>query len=211
MNEEEKEALTAIYSEEEVQFGDSSVTLTLPGVRLCFRASGVLDVHSSALSHEHKRQLEEMWQSTEDDPQVFAVALAAQQMLECETELAEEEEMADPTQLERRLYLFHHIYSERKKEKILREAKELRIGGYLLTGKPGIAWLEGEPEALREWNRVIRALSWQCMTLKVEQTGVSSRSYAPEKGLTQATELAEVLRDEVARSLYLQAFGSGGE
>lgn len=60
----------------------------------------------------------------------------------------------------------HHIYNKRKREAILSNAKELKLNGFSLPGKPGIVCIEGEESNCKEWWRIIKGMTWQKIMLK---------------------------------------------
>jgi acylphosphatase len=64
---------------------------------------------------------------------------------------------------------FHHIYSEHKRDSIFDVAKENDLSGVVMPGKPGMIVVEGLQENVNDFVTRIRKLSWQKMSVKVEQ------------------------------------------
>ena len=71
---------------------------------------------------------------------------------------------------------FHHVYSRHKIRAIVSWVEELRLGGFLLTGKPGALGVEGEEESVKELVERVRRLPWQKMQSKVRNTSVHPAS-----------------------------------
>lgn len=66
-----------------------------------------------------------------------------------------------------RLWVYsHHIYNKKKREKIVKKAKELNLTGFCLPGKPGIVCIEGETKDCEDWWREIKCLNWQKLVIQ---------------------------------------------
>lgn len=71
-----------------------------------------------------------------------------------------------------RLWIYsHHIKSKRKRATIIENARDLQLTGFSLTGKPGIICVEGWQEDTQEFLRIIKAMHWQRIQLRWEETG----------------------------------------
>lgn len=61
-----------------------------------------------------------------------------------------------------RYWIFsHHIYNKRKREDIVKKAKDLKLTGFSLPGKPGIVCIEGSDSDCNEWWKDIKSMSWK--------------------------------------------------
>lgn len=61
-----------------------------------------------------------------------------------------------------RYWIFsHHIYNKRKREDIVKKAKDLKLTGFSLPGKPGVICIEGMDSDCNEWWRDIKSMSWK--------------------------------------------------
>ncbi|KAI9294419.1 hypothetical protein K502DRAFT_259639 [Neoconidiobolus thromboides FSU 785] len=68
-------------------------------------------------------------------------------------------------------FQMHHIYSEKKKEKILKLAKRLNITGIYKFGKPGrlILFEPEEDKNLSIFEKEIKSLNWQTCTVTLRR------------------------------------------
>lgn len=64
----------------------------------------------------------------------------------------------------------HHIYNKRKREDIVKKARELKLTGFSLPGKPGIICVEGHQSDCHNWWKDIKTMSWQKITLRQIET-----------------------------------------
>lgn len=61
-----------------------------------------------------------------------------------------------------RLWIYsHHIYNKKKREEIVKKARELNITGFCLPGKPGIVCIEGTDINCNDWWRDIKSMTWK--------------------------------------------------
>lgn len=66
-----------------------------------------------------------------------------------------------------RLWIFsHHIYNKKKREDLMKKAKELKLTGFCLPGKPGVICIEGEFDACQDWWRDIRSMTWKKIMIR---------------------------------------------
>lgn len=69
-----------------------------------------------------------------------------------------------------RLWIYsHHIYAKSKREFLLSTTRSLGLTGFALAGKPGIICVEGLSENCRLFWEQCRKLSWQKITLRLEE------------------------------------------
>ncbi|XP_053599699.1 RWD domain-containing protein 2A [Plodia interpunctella] len=70
-----------------------------------------------------------------------------------------------------RLWIYsHHIYNKKKRDEILKTAKELKLTGFCLPGKPGIICVEGLDVECHEWWRNIKSMSWKKIMIRNTET-----------------------------------------
>lgn len=78
-----------------------------------------------------------------------------------------------------RLWIYsHHIKSKRKRASIIENARRLQLTGFSLPGKPGIICVEGHQSDTQEFWRIIKAMHWQRIQLRLEETGESIEELA---------------------------------
>ncbi|XP_049865666.1 RWD domain-containing protein 2B [Pectinophora gossypiella] len=66
-----------------------------------------------------------------------------------------------------RLWIYsHHIYNKRKREEIVKLAKELHLTGFCLPGKPGIVCIEGTSADCKEWWKDIKSMCWKKIIIR---------------------------------------------
>ncbi|KAH9640976.1 hypothetical protein HF086_015072 [Spodoptera exigua] len=66
-----------------------------------------------------------------------------------------------------RLWIYsHHIYNKKKREEIVKKARELKLTGFLLAGKPGIVCVEGHHSDCKEWWKDIKSMTWKKIMIR---------------------------------------------
>ncbi|KAM3968001.1 RWD domain-containing protein 2A [Aphomia sociella] len=60
----------------------------------------------------------------------------------------------------------HHIYNKKKREEIVKKARELKLTGFSLPGKPGIICIEGPDADCKEWWKDIKSMSWKKIMIR---------------------------------------------
>lgn len=67
-----------------------------------------------------------------------------------------------------RLWIYsHHLKSTKKRQDIMKLAKELDLTGFSKPGKPGIICIEGRKEDTQEFWKCIRQWAWQRITIRL--------------------------------------------
>lgn len=70
-----------------------------------------------------------------------------------------------------RLYIYsHHIYNKRKRDEIESRAKDLKLTGFCLPGKPGIICIEGPDSDCKEWWSIIKSMTWKKIGIKTSES-----------------------------------------
>ncbi|XP_045492699.1 RWD domain-containing protein 2A [Colias croceus] len=77
-----------------------------------------------------------------------------------------------------RYWIFsHHIYNKKKREEIVKLARELKLTGFCLSGKPGIICIEGSENDCKEWWKVIKSMNWKKIVVrKIELFDISQQT-----------------------------------
>lgn len=75
-----------------------------------------------------------------------------------------------PDKLERLWIYSHHIKNKRKRAYIIERAGDRQLTGFVLPGKPGIICVEGYQRDTQEFWRAIKAMHWQRIQLRLEET-----------------------------------------
>ena len=73
-----------------------------------------------------------------------------------------------PSLFGRRMLWFHHIKSPEKRKEIVRTRAQLR--GFNKPGFPGVIVVEGRDDECKSFVEGLRALRWQAMDVRWEQT-----------------------------------------
>lgn len=55
----------------------------------------------------------------------------------------------------------HHIYNKKKRDDIIKKAKELKLNGFCVPGKPGVICVEGMDNDCNLWWKDIKSMSWK--------------------------------------------------
>ena len=63
----------------------------------------------------------------------------------------------------------HHVYSKYKRRNIVNWAREYKLTGFLMAGKPGVIYVEGILKNIEEYCVKVRGLNWKKMTCKVKE------------------------------------------
>lgn len=74
-----------------------------------------------------------------------------------------------PEKFERLWIYSHHIKSKRKRSAIIENARDLQLTGFSLPGKPGIICVEGYQKDTQEFWRLLKAMHWQRIQVRVEE------------------------------------------
>lgn len=66
-----------------------------------------------------------------------------------------------------RLWIYsHHIYNKKKRDEIMKKAKELNLTGFCLPGKPGFICIEGLDNNCNEWWKDIKSMTWKRIVIR---------------------------------------------
>ncbi|CAG9791964.1 unnamed protein product [Diatraea saccharalis] len=66
-----------------------------------------------------------------------------------------------------RLWIYsHHIYNKKKRDEIVKKAKELKLTGFCVPGKPGIVCIEGMDFNCNEWWKDIKSMNWKKIAVR---------------------------------------------
>lgn len=70
-----------------------------------------------------------------------------------------------------RLWIYsHHIYNKKKREEIVKLAREYSLTGFCLPGKPGVVCLEGPEQYCKEWWKIIKSMCWKKIVIRKTET-----------------------------------------
>lgn len=70
-----------------------------------------------------------------------------------------------------RIWIYsHHIYNKKKREEIVKIAKEYNLTGFSLPGKPGIVCIEGPEYYCMEWWKIIKSMNWKKIVIRKTET-----------------------------------------
>ncbi|XP_030388006.1 RWD domain-containing protein 2A [Scaptodrosophila lebanonensis] len=167
---------------------DYSVRLTMPGNKHVavgielphlypLLQCPIVSVNSPLLSKANeqlfKSQLDQyISEQQTEEPYVYQLLIWVQDQIVGLQEKADssvEELVDEPVTSTRdfeRLWIYsHHIKSSAKRQKILKEARQLLLSGFSRPGKPGIICVEGDREDVQQFWQSIKAMRWQKITI----------------------------------------------
>ncbi|XP_045459356.1 RWD domain-containing protein 2B [Melitaea cinxia] len=103
-----------------------------------------------------------------------------------------------------RLWVYsHHIYNKKKREDIVKMAKENNLTGFCLMGKPGVICVEGIGCDCQEWWKIIKSMNWKKIVIrKTENFKLSERNT-----VQKFKNFQEIYHDMSSFSKYLDSFG----
>ncbi|XP_050342138.1 RWD domain-containing protein 2B [Nymphalis io] len=103
-----------------------------------------------------------------------------------------------------RLWIYsHHIYNKKKREEIVKMAREYKLTGFCLSGKPGVICVEGLECDCQEWWKIIKSMSWKKIVIRKTETFDIT-----EKNMVQKFKNFEEMHVDMSSfSKYLEAFG----
>lgn len=83
-----------------------------------------------------------------------------------------------------RVWLYmHHIYSKTKRKHILDWAKESKLTGFSLPGKPGVICIEGDSADTEDYFSRLRRLNWKKITCRHKEENIEQRKFEDFKEL----------------------------
>lgn len=109
----------------------------------------------------------------QDDEEVRKVLLNT--MTTATTTNQRPEKEPEKLHLERLWIYSHHIRSKRKLETVIENARVLQLSGFTLLGKPGIICVEGYQRDTQEFWRIVKAMHWQRIQLRLEEVVEETR------------------------------------
>ncbi|XP_038213131.1 RWD domain-containing protein 2A [Zerene cesonia] len=120
---------------------------------------GAMDFIKSTHNHEACIYSIVAW-IQENIEQFTEVEKNSQELIDENTKYTEEVKFA-------RYWIFsHHIYNKKKREEIVKLARELKLTGFCLSGKPGIICIEGSENDCKEWWKVIKSMNWKKIVVR---------------------------------------------
>ncbi|CAH2091958.1 unnamed protein product [Euphydryas editha] len=103
-----------------------------------------------------------------------------------------------------RLWVYsHHIYNKKKREEIVKMAKEYSLTGFCLSGKPGVICVEGIENDCQEWWKIIKSMNWKKIVIRKTENFKLSEKNTVQK----FHNFEEIHSDMSSFSKYLDAFG----
>lgn len=107
----------------------------------------------------------------------------------------------------------HHLLATSKRRDILSWSRELDLCGYSRPGYPGAVFAEGDEDAVDDFVQRLKALRWQALQVRAEETG-ETRLLAGlargggASGVEEVEGLGEIVealrkRDEACAKLFL--------
>ncbi|KFB50076.1 AGAP011898-PA-like protein [Anopheles sinensis] len=148
-------------------------------------------VRSAAIQRDQERMLTERIEQyiseeviERDEPYVYQVTCWIQESLEELLRTTTEKRDTEPngsskgksftekeaTVFERLWIYSHHLKSKNKRQKIIKTARDLDLTGFSRPGKPAIICVEGNQHDTQEFWRIIKALKWQKIQIKLNET-----------------------------------------
>lgn len=94
--------------------------------------------------------------------------------------------------MERLWIVSHHIKSKTKRHDIVKNAKDLNLTGFLLSGKPGFICVEGCEYDTHKFWKLLRQMKWQRISVKKSETETRN-SFADTKDFRLFTNFRELL------------------
>jgi hypothetical protein len=119
-----------------------------------------------------------------------------------------------------RLWIYsHHIYSKFKRRDIIDWAEELKLTGFSLPGKPGVACVEGYSRPVDEYWHRLRRLNWKRLMVKEkEETDIGNDDLSKHRKFANFEEKVFDVRGGKGREYhmdlgkfyeFLESHGSG--
>lgn len=117
-----------------------------------------------------------------------------------------------------RIWIYsHHIYNKKKREEIIKKAKDLGITGFSLPGKPGVICIEGDNSSCMQWWKIIKSMAWKKIIIRktetfqiVEANSVRRFSNFIELSLNMG-DFSKYMNDLGFSSIFNEFFGLGNE
>ncbi|XP_030033559.2 RWD domain-containing protein 2A [Manduca sexta] len=124
-----------------------------------------------------------------------------------------------------RMWIFsHHIYNKKKREEIVKKAKDYKLSGFCLPGKPGVICIEGEDSSCQQWWRDIKAMSWKKIVVRKTESLVIFDKEKIFSGFEEIhfksninnkhsnmSEFSKFMQDHGLTSIFYELFGLSNE
>ncbi|XP_075972411.1 RWD domain-containing protein 2B [Anticarsia gemmatalis] len=107
----------------------------------------------------------------------------------------------------------HHIYNKRKREEIVKRARELKLTGFSLPGKPGLVCIEGYHTDCNEWWKDIKSMTWKKIMIRKTETFQSEEQSTYKKFsnfeeiATNMSDLAKYMNELGLSQIFNELFG----
>eukprot|EP01083_Nonionella_stella_P162834 534958_1 len=85
--------------------------------------------------------------------------------------------------LQRSFMWFHHIYSTTKKRNINQLARQYKLTGFCVTGKPGVIVIEGDDRSVNQYIADLKSWNWQRMIVRHSENQILSDNKQFESAL----------------------------
>ncbi|KAJ0179333.1 hypothetical protein K1T71_005045 [Dendrolimus kikuchii] len=135
----------------------------------------------------------------------------------CEAPTEKDKSVVREEKFQRIWVYSHHIYNKKKREDIVKKAKELHICGFSLPGKPGVICVEGDSSSCVEWWKAIKSMSWQKIMIRkteifhaTEANSVRKFSSFTELNLKMG-DFSKYMSDLGFSLIFNEFFGLGSE
>ncbi|XP_050098657.1 RWD domain-containing protein 2A [Anopheles aquasalis] len=97
-----------------------------------------------------------------------------------------------------RLWIYsHHLKSKGKRQTIIKTARELGLTGFSRPGKPAIICIEGPQSDTQDFWRIIKALRWQKIQIKLNETETVFTDGSLEQTLAKLRRFETGFREEL--------------
>ncbi|KAF4549926.1 Hypothetical protein D9617_19g102310 [Elsinoe fawcettii] len=111
--------------------------------------------------------------------------------------VSNDQQSADQSGTEQKIKLVllwsHHLLATSKRKDIVSWSRELHLSGFSRPGYPGAIIIEGEEADVDEFETRIKALRWQALQVRGEETTINRRLVSiPEMGTPEPLGMTEV-------------------
>ncbi|KAF1355086.1 hypothetical protein BDV97DRAFT_409471, partial [Delphinella strobiligena] len=108
----------------------------------------------------------------------------------------------------------HHLLATSKRRDIQAWSRELNLDGFARPGHPGAVFAEGEEDQVEEFVRRLKALRWQALQVRAENT-VATRILGHGEGIVEVESLGEIsehlkAKDTECAAMFLEGMKISG-